>query len=216
MNATIRIPHGNDFCLNFPLVLLTPNGEEDIAAAELTDISVKVGRGSNLVSYAYTIEDNLIVVEFDETLTRGTYDVHIYAKLAGRDIASHLKECFAIVDWNKEGNFKDYVFEKSQTVSTSVFIGNNAVDTELAALKASYQQKIAEAEAARQASEQAREEAEQTAYTNTAILSSQQEVISSQQKTIAGLQHYIDDVDDDVAARIRAIIGVQEDTDTND
>lgn len=156
MATTISIPKGNDFQLFFPLVLLTDSGKEPLHIAELTDIHVVVAKGQEQIEYDYNYEDTLLYVQFEETLERATYDVHITAKYNGRDIASHLKACFKIVDWNKDANIENHFPKEEYTAETSVFIGYINTDQDLESIKADYRDKLQAAEQARQEYETAK------------------------------------------------------------
>lgn len=118
----IRIPEGNEFSLCLPLVLLTEDGREPLPASHLQDIHVRTSWNSVSEEREFTTDGNKIIVAFGETLPLGCYNVHIYAQYQGRCIASHMRAVFEIVRWNDLANFEDYVFEKSQTAPTSVFI----------------------------------------------------------------------------------------------
>ncbi|MCM1577141.1 MAG: hypothetical protein NC035_09225 [Bacteroides sp.] len=144
--STISIPKGNDFNLFFPLALLTDQGTLTLSVDDITDIHITIGKGSVLTEYAYSTESTLLYIAFDENLERATYDVHIAAKYNGRDIASHLKSCFRIVDWNSDANISNYFPKQSYTAETSVFIGNLTTNTDIEAVKAEYRAKIAELE----------------------------------------------------------------------
>lgn len=183
MAPTIKIPEGNDFTLYFPLVLLTDYDEQhELTASYLTDISVQVEHSGIKEDYEFTTEEHYIVVNFEDTLQRGTYNVHIRAKVFGRDIASHQKECFQIVAWNRDSNFKDFVFKRSQVVSTSVFIGNTVMgDAELEELKTLYRDMIA------QLNQQGQELEEARARIDLTPIAKEQTVVNSKTEILDAL-----------------------------
>ena len=142
MATTIKIPKGNDFNLFFPLSLMQEHGNVPLPADMLTDIHVTIAKGTFLTEYPYTVYESSLVVAFPETLERATYDVHVTAKYEGRDIASHLKACFSIVDWNRDANMANYFPKRDFTADTSVFIGLLSSDADVESVKQEYLRKI--------------------------------------------------------------------------
>lgn len=117
IDKTIKIPRGNSFILEVPIVERLYTGgkpvDEPVSPDEFSDWSVTVERFDTRERVAYrnfTVSAVTSVrITFDETLPVGYYNVIIGAKRGGGDVSQRMRKCFEIVEWNSLSNFEDYV-----------------------------------------------------------------------------------------------------------
>lgn len=133
MATTIKIPRLNDFTLAFPFVERTfVDGapvDNLIDLSQYTELTITVESQDQQYNQKYkgTKDGNTLYVNFEETLPINTYNVIISGKYNGKDKTSLLKRCFAIVQWNQQSNWTDYIAGSPILMPTSVFVtGSNA------------------------------------------------------------------------------------------
>lgn len=160
---TIAVPEDNSFALILPLKQRTYVSnmpiDTPIVYAELEDVVLTVGG----VEYATTQELDGVHVEFPVGLKRGIYDIILKATYRGAQIRAAYFEALKAVQWQYLSSFEQYTVGSPVVADAAFVIGGPLTDAELEALKAEYRDKIAEAEAAKEAAEQAKEDWEQKA-----------------------------------------------------
>lgn len=152
-NKTITIPEGNDFTLLVPMYLKNADGtQEPIVVSALTDIIVRVDTDSDeLDSSMYEVSrdtGNCFHLSFQENLEVGNYSIHITAKLGTRDIATHLQNCFGIVEWNENATYLNYIHGEDILAPDTLFV-YGVEDDEIATLRQRYEEAITEANSQR-------------------------------------------------------------------
>lgn len=192
----IKIAEGNDFSLLFPLkTRVYVNGrpiDSDVDILALTDVVVKCGD----MIMPYTQQVDGLLVDFPDTLAKGTYNIVISAQYRGHELRAAYFEALTIVAWSYQSDAQAYV-QGSPILMQPAFVVYNLTDAELAELKQELREDIAAAEAAEQAAEEAKE-AFDTAAENLGNLPTtlvqQEQTISQQQTTIGNQQALISEL----------------------
>lgn len=132
----IKIPRQNDFTLAFPFVERTfvdsKAVDTPLDLAQYTDLTITVESQDQQYNQKYegTKDGNTLYVNFEETLPINTYNVIISGKYNGFDRTTLLKRCFAIVQWNQQSNWTDYIAGSPILIPTSVFVTGGYTPTE--------------------------------------------------------------------------------------
>lgn len=162
-NKTINIPEGNDFTLAFPMYLKDESGELTplfVSAISSLEVDVELDEtpiDKELYSVSFDTS-NKILVSCCEKLEQGMYSVHISGKIGERDIASHLYNCFGIVEWNKDASYLNFIVGEEVKMPESAFIYST---TDIDELRKEYEKAIQELQEAKLEYLKAKEEFEQ-------------------------------------------------------
>ena len=198
----IKIVEGNAFALLLTLKRRTFTAstpiDEDIDVTALQNVVLKIGG----VQYTPELGTDGVRVIMPATLARGTYDIVMTATYYGSEIQAAYFEALTIVAWNYQSDAEQFVQGSPIVIPAAYVIGGALTDAELAALKAEYRQKIADAEAAEEAAEQAKAEYDRKAE----MLDDVAKETTSQEIKSLILQEGIEHANE-YAAEIRAIIG---------
>lgn len=158
----IKITEGNDFSLLFPLkTRVYVNGrpiDSDVDILALTDVVVKCGD----MTMPCTQQADGLLVDFPDTLAKGTYDIVITAQYRGHELRAAYFEALTIVAWSYQSDAQAYM-QGSPILVQPAFVVYNLTDAELAQLKQDLRDAIAAAEQAEADAEQAKREWEQRA-----------------------------------------------------
>ena len=142
---TLRITKNQPFVLYVPLVILNADGSKEIVqAASLSDISARVqavcGSEHQVLPEKY---ENFLVFEFPSDMAVGEYNILINAKLdTDRDFSLYLKKAFAVVNWDYESNWQDYLIGDHIVCAQSFIAGVFNTDADYERLKEQLQQEI--------------------------------------------------------------------------
>lgn len=150
---TLRITKNQPFVLYVPLVILNADGtKEPVQADTLTDIQVTLqapcGTTQAIVPQDF---EQWLVLSLPATLATSVYNVLVTATLAGgRDFSLRIKNCFAVVDWDEQSNWRDYIVGDHIALDQAFIAGAYITDAEYAELKAELRAAIAAAEQAKE------------------------------------------------------------------
>lgn len=151
---TVKVTKGNDFCLYIPLVVLNASGAVPVQTSDLSGISVTYKTGCGVAaSVIPTYVENYMVLTFPDTLAVGVYSLDITGTYSQRDVRKHINECFAVVEWDSQSNWRDYLVGDHVVTDTQAFLGVLYTNAEYQAKIAELNTKIAQAEAAKAAYE---------------------------------------------------------------
>ena len=152
MSEIIRITKGQPFALYVPLVQLNADGtKEGVDTALLTDTVVIIkGNAAKQVVTPQTHE-HYLVLQLTADLQTAEYALFITATLpTGRPFSLRIKRAFAVVEWDFESNWRDYLVGDHVELNDQLLIaGYFNTDAEIETLKQQYRQRITEAAAAR-------------------------------------------------------------------
>lgn len=158
----IKITEGNDFSLLFPLkTRVYVNGrpiDSDVDILALTDVVVKCED----MAMPCTQQVDGLLVDFPDTLAKGTYDIVITAQYRGHELRAAYFEALTIVAWSYQSDAQAYM-QGSPILVQPAFVVYNLTDAELAQLKQDLRDAIVAAEQAEADAEQAKQEWEQKA-----------------------------------------------------
>lgn len=159
----IKVVEGNEFALLLTLKKRTFTAstpiDEDIDPTALDNCVVKV----NGVAYTPAIDDQGVTVIMPATLKRTTYNIELTASYQGSAIRAAYFEAFTIVAWNEQSDAQQYIQGSPIVLEPAYVIGGTLTDAELEQLKQEYREKIAAAEAAKEAADQAKEDFDEKA-----------------------------------------------------
>ena len=150
---TLRITKNQPFVLYVPLVILNADGtKEPVQADTLTDIQVTLqapcGSTQAIVPTAF---EQWLILSLPATLATSVYNVLVTATLAGgRDFSLRIKNCFAVVDWDEQSNWRDYIVGDHIALDQAFIAGAYYTDAEYTELKAELRAAIAAAEQAKE------------------------------------------------------------------
>ena len=160
MAEIVKITKGQPFVLYVPLVILNADGtKESVDASSLTNISVTYqGACSDKKSIAPEAYERFLVLKFDGDLQVAEYSMHVTATLSSdRQFSLRFKRAFAIVEWDYQSNWRDYLIGDHIELNDQAFIAGYAFsDAELIALKEQLRQAIADERAAEAAAQAAK------------------------------------------------------------
>lgn len=163
---TLRITKNQPFVLYVPLVILNADGtKEPVQADTLTDIQVTLqapcGTTQAIVPTAF---EQWLVLSLPATLATSVYNVLVTATLAGgRDFSLRIKNCFEVVEWDEQSNWRDYIVGDHIALDQAFIAGAYITDAEYAELKAELRAAIAAAEQAKEDADAAKAAWEQKA-----------------------------------------------------
>lgn len=159
----IKVVEGNEFALLLTLKKRTFTAsrpiDEDIDPTALENCVVKV----NGVEYTPSIDEQGVTVIMPATLKRTTYNIELTATYQGSAIRAAYFEAFTIVAWNEQSDAQQYIQGSPVVLEPAYIIGGTLTDAELEQLKQEYREKIAAAEAAKEAADQAKEDFDEKA-----------------------------------------------------
>lgn len=150
MNEIIKIPKGQPFALFVPLVILNTDGsKEAVEADSVTDISVSLQCACETIECSFHTHERYIVIDLPDNLKTQEYAAIINATLpTGRPFALRIKRAFAVVEWDYQSNWRDYIIgEHIELTDTPLIAGDYITDSELENLKAQWRKRISEVEA---------------------------------------------------------------------
>lgn len=153
MAEIVKITRNQPFVLYVPLVILNADGsKESVDASSLTNISVTYQRAcEDLQNITPTHDGHYLVLQFDADLPVAEYALYVTAKLAsGRQFSLRFKRAFAIVEWDHQSNWRDYLVGDHIELNDQPFIAGVLItDAELDRLKEDLQSAIASANQAK-------------------------------------------------------------------
>lgn len=170
MNEIIKIPKGQPFALFVPLVILNTDGSKEAVEADLlTDISVSLQCACETIECSFHTHERYIVLNLPDNLKTQEYAAIINATLpTGRPFALRKKRAFAVVEWDYQSNWRDYIIgEHIELADTPLIAGDYITDSELEALKAEKRTQIAALEAEKALYEQKLHDLDGTARETT-------------------------------------------------
>lgn len=168
MAEIVKITKDQPFALYVPLVILNADGsKESVDASALTNTTVTIQRACEdpqevLQKSAF---EHFLILQFEAGLTVGEYAMLLTATLpTGRQFTLRFKRAFAIVEWDCQSNWRDYLVGDHIELTDQPFIAGYGIpDAEYDALKAELRAKIAEFEEAKTEADAAKAAWEQNA-----------------------------------------------------
>lgn len=153
LNPHFRIVQGNAFIACVPMYYESEDGTKTpIAVSTLTDVQVEVRiKGGEVVSdYEVSYNaNNGILLNFASGIGINVYSVVVSALHAGRMIRTYYAEAFEGVDFNRQSTLDNFITDGDVTLPDSVFV-LSADTSAIAELTTTLQEKVAEAEAAKE------------------------------------------------------------------
>lgn len=155
----IRIVQGNDVNIHVPLMEKNADGTTTpIDFANVSGLEVRLSRGSEAFNdFTIYTANNTVVICLNENAPVGAYSILIKAKNNGVDICYNEKCAFAIVTYNGDSTYIDYIADEDVTLDTALFVAAIVNDQQVEELRQELRQKISEAEQSKDEYDQAAE-----------------------------------------------------------
>lgn len=168
MKKTIQIPQGNEFSLFVPFVVLSKNGREDASAALWNNVQVvvRMSNKSEDIPHTTALQEQYVVISFDNSLKLGSYDVIISGEYERRKVCAPLNNHFAITAW-ADGNYADFIVGQPIICPTQTIIGQFNTTQDIEDLTEELRAALAAAEAAKEEYEEKVEELSDVAQQST-------------------------------------------------
>lgn len=130
MAEIVKITKGQPFVVYVPLVILNGDGSKTpVDAASITDLQVRV-LGACCAEYdvEYSTVDHYIVLHIPENFIPTEYAVTIKAILPdGRPFSLRNHRAFAIVNWDHQSNWRNYLVDDHIELREQQFIAGNGI-----------------------------------------------------------------------------------------
>ena len=206
MADLVRITKGQPFSLFVPLVILNTDGTKtavDAEALQSADVTI-ADRYGDTRAVSYLTREHYLILQMPADLQVSVYQLVINATDGdGRPFTLRDRYAFAVVEWDFQSNWQNYIVADHIELTDQQFIAGYAVtDTEYEALKAEYRQKIAAAEAEKALYEQKLHDLDGTARETTS-----QQILTAVESNHAAAMQELTSVTDSIGGIAETING---------